>query len=187
MTHQSVQHHADSPSHIASAMGKDEHLVVMARAAASPLFVLPLAKRPGTFQTLLLQWQPPNRLLFTTVDEFKQWGPQAPPHLTVQLYDELADSHGVVLLRGDLINTGLINAAEVRDRQKERKKERVLLDDDNDVRLLFATEQLSDDTDGREGGGGKAKLSSGITPLVMPVGWWGTLHWHAFGNGALTT
>ena len=109
-----LQHHAASTSHIATALSKDEQIIIAARAAASPLFVLPLAKKPGSFQTLLLQWQPHNRLLFTTVDEFKQWGPQAPPHLTVQLFDDLAGSHGLVLLRGDLIKPGLINAAEVR-------------------------------------------------------------------------
>jgi len=94
-------------------MSKDEHTILTARAAASPLFVLPLSKKPGSFQTLLLQWQPPKRLLVTTVEEFKQWGPQAPPHLTVQLFDDVVDSHGLVLARGDLINPGLINAAEV--------------------------------------------------------------------------
>lgn len=75
---------------------------------------MPLSKKPGKFQTLLLQWQPPSRLLFTTLEEFKQWGPQAPPHMTVQLYEDLKASHGLVLARGDLINPQLINAAEVR-------------------------------------------------------------------------
>lgn len=109
-----LAHHASSESHIATVMSKDEHTILTARAAASPLFVLPLSKKPGSFQTLLLQWQPPKRLLVTTVEEFKQWGPQAPPHLTVQLFDDVVDSHGLVLARGDLINPGLINAAEGR-------------------------------------------------------------------------
>jgi hypothetical protein len=94
-------------------LSKDEHTILTARAAASPLFVLPLSKKAGSFHTLLLQWQPPSRLLVTTVEEFKQWGPQAPPHLTVQLFDDLKESHGVVLARGDLINQQLISPPEV--------------------------------------------------------------------------
>jgi hypothetical protein len=74
---------------------------------------MPLSKKAGSFQTLLLQWQLPNRLLFTTLDEFKQWGPQAPPHLTVQLFEDLKGSHGIVLARGDLVNSQLISAPEV--------------------------------------------------------------------------
>lgn len=108
-----MQQHASSTSHIATVLSKDEHAIISARAAASPLFVLPLAKQPGAFQTLLLQWQPPNRLLFTTLDEYKQWGPQAAAHLTVQLFQEVAESHQLVLARGDLLNPSLINAAEV--------------------------------------------------------------------------
>lgn len=107
-----LQFHAASNTHIATVLSKDEHTVLAARAAASPLFVLPLSKKPGSFQTLLLQWQP-RRLLVTTVEEFKQWGPQAPPHLTVQLFEELKESHGLVLARGDLINPQLISAPEV--------------------------------------------------------------------------
>jgi hypothetical protein len=108
------QFHDASTTHIATVLSSDEHTILSARAAASPLFVLPLSKKPGQFQTLLLQWQPPSRLLFTTLEEFKQWGPQAPPHMTVQLYEDLKGRHGVVLARGDLINPQLINAAEVR-------------------------------------------------------------------------
>lgn len=108
-----MQFHAPSTTHIATVLSKDEHTILCARAAASPLFVMPLSKKPGSFQTLLLQWQPPHRLLFTTLEEFKQWGPQAPPHLTVQLFDDLKESHGLVLARGDLINPQLISAPEV--------------------------------------------------------------------------
>lgn len=108
-----MQFHASSDTHIGTVLSKDEHTILCARAAASPLFVLPLSMAPGRFHTMLLQWQPPHRLLFTTLEEFKQWGPQAPPHLTVQLYEDLKDSHALVLARGDLLSTQLIGAAQV--------------------------------------------------------------------------
>lgn len=111
-----MQFHASSDTHIGTVLSKDEHTIMCARAAASPLFVLPLSTAPGRFHTLLLQWQPPHRLLFTTLEEFKQWGPQAPPHLTVQLYEDLKDSHALVLARGDLLSTQLIGAAQVYNR-----------------------------------------------------------------------
>lgn len=88
--------------------------MLSARAAASPLFVLPLAKPPRAFQTLLLQWQPPGKAMFTTLEAYKQQGPAAPAHLVVRLYDELSASHGLVLARGHVVTPQLISTAEVR-------------------------------------------------------------------------
>jgi hypothetical protein len=95
-------------------MAREEHVALCARAAASPLFVLPLAgTRPGSFQTLLLQWQPPRRLLVTTLEAFRQQGPAAPSHLVVRLFDDLADK-GLVLVRGDVASPHVVSAAQVR-------------------------------------------------------------------------
>jgi hypothetical protein len=40
-------------------------------------------------------------------------GSAAPAHLAVTCYTELAGSHGLVLLRGDVLSPELINTAEV--------------------------------------------------------------------------
>ena len=106
------QHHKALPQRVAGVMSAAEWGAAQARAKASPNFVLPIAKPGGGFLTLVLQWQMPF-VLFTTLDEYRRSGAAAPPHFTVTHYDELARSHGVVLLRGDVINERLVSTAEV--------------------------------------------------------------------------
>lgn len=52
-------------------------------------------------------------VLFTTVEEYRQFGGGAPPHLTLTHYSELADAQGLVLVRGDLVNAATTSPAEV--------------------------------------------------------------------------
>lgn len=108
-----MQHHEASSSHVATVMSSDEHAALAARAAASPLFVLPLRKAPKGFCSLLIQWQP-QQALVTTLEQYRQLGSNAPAHLSLTCYTELAGSHGLVLLRGDVLYPELINTAEAR-------------------------------------------------------------------------
>jgi hypothetical protein len=64
------------------------------------------------FCSLLIQWQP-QQALVTSLEEYKHMGSSAPAHLAVTCYTELASSHGLVLLRGDVLSPELINTAEV--------------------------------------------------------------------------
>lgn len=59
---------------------------------------------------LLSQAQPPH-VLFTTVDEFRTLGPDAPAHVVVTHYCELAESKGVVLWRADVVSPALLALA----------------------------------------------------------------------------
>ena len=45
-------------------------------------------------------------LLVTSLEDFKRRGAAAPPHLVVTHYPELANSKGLVLVRGDLVHIG---------------------------------------------------------------------------------
>lgn len=114
-----MQHHAASTKFIGSVLSQEEHLVMCARAAASPLFVLPVAKGGGAgrFQTMLLQWEPPKALLITLLEEYKTQGPAAPPRLAVRFYSELAEATGLVLARGEVLSPHVVSAAEVRSRR----------------------------------------------------------------------
>lgn len=64
------------------------------------------------FCTLLIQWQH-QQALITTLEEYKQLGSNATTHFAMTLYTELAASHGLVLVRGDVLNPQLINTPEV--------------------------------------------------------------------------
>eukprot|EP00775_Hariotina_reticulata_P006216 gene6216-6452_t len=108
-----LQHHDASNNHVGTVMSQSEHAVLTARAGSSPFFVLPLQKPPKGFCTLMMQWQQ-QQLLVTTLDEFKQLGSAAPPQFVMTLYNELADSHALVLARGDVLNPKLISKAEGR-------------------------------------------------------------------------
>eukprot|EP00878_Enallax_costatus_P028548 GHUV01030840.1.p1 GENE.GHUV01030840.1~~GHUV01030840.1.p1 ORF type:complete len:142 (+),score=33.30 GHUV01030840.1:263-688(+) len=94
-------------------MSRGEHAILSARAAASPLFVLPIHKPPKRFCTLLIQWQP-QQALITTLDEYKRQGTNAPPHFTMTLYRETAGTHGLVLVRGDVLNPRVVSPSEGR-------------------------------------------------------------------------
>lgn len=87
--------------------------LLAARAAASPLMVLPLAKPGNGYLTLLVQWQQGGAAsaAVTTLQEYRAGAPQ--PHLRLALYRELAASHGLGLLRGSLHSPRLISAPEV--------------------------------------------------------------------------
>lgn len=66
-----------------------------------------------TIQTLVLNWQGPVALL-TSLDEYRRLGAGAPPHMTVTCYPELAESKGLVLVRGDVISGHVVSAPEAR-------------------------------------------------------------------------
>lgn len=59
---------------------------------------------------LLSQAQLPH-VLFTTVDEFRALGPDAPAHVVLTHYAELAESKGVVLWRADVVSPALLVSA----------------------------------------------------------------------------
>ncbi len=44
----------------------------------------------------------------------RRYGPNAPPHLSLTHYTELLDSHGLALVRGDIIHDKGLNQQEVR-------------------------------------------------------------------------
>lgn len=52
-------------------------------------------------------------VLFTTVEEYRRFGAGAPPHMTLTHYTEFADSKGLVLVRGDVINHVVTTVPEV--------------------------------------------------------------------------
>lgn len=104
---------AQGAGRVADTLGADEYRQLSARARSSPMFVLPLSKPGGGFLTLLLNWQGRVALL-TSLDEYRRFGAGAPPHLSVTFYDELADSKGIVLARGDVVNDRVVSVAEAR-------------------------------------------------------------------------
>ncbi|KIZ05677.1 ATP synthase F1 complex assembly factor 1 [Monoraphidium neglectum] len=105
-------HQDPNQRRVADVMTADEYKQLQARARSSPMFVLPLSK-PGGFLSLLLNYQCPLALL-TSVEEYRRFGAGAPPHMTITHYTELAESKGLVLTRGDIINDAVVSLSEAR-------------------------------------------------------------------------
>eukprot|EP00850_Spirogloea_muscicola_P005940 SM000027S09721 [mRNA] locus=s27:891595:892665:- [translate_table: standard] len=97
--------------HVSAVMAARLFATLADRATRCPLFVLPVRKERG-FITMLLQAQMPH-LLFTGLEDYKALGPQATPYMTVSHYKDLADTKGLVLVRGDVVLPSKLNDDEV--------------------------------------------------------------------------
>ncbi|KAJ2878377.1 hypothetical protein IWW38_006337 [Coemansia aciculifera] len=70
-------------------------------ARRNPMFVLPLPREGQGVEFFLLQFEF-HQVHFTSLAEYKARGSQARPVLTLTHYTDLAEEHGVVLMRGEL-------------------------------------------------------------------------------------
>ncbi|KAI9034533.1 ATP11 protein-domain-containing protein [Hyaloraphidium curvatum] len=64
-------------------------------------FILPLPRDKG-FEFFLLQFQPPQQILFTSLHAYQTLGPSCRPYLTLTLYPDLLDAKGIALMRGEV-------------------------------------------------------------------------------------
>ncbi|GMK55532.1 hypothetical protein CspeluHIS016_0205880 [Cutaneotrichosporon spelunceum] len=114
-------------SYLSATLPKETYTDMLKVAKSDPFFVLPLPREgkdgaPDAFEMFYLQWlfhappaappladgKPPAPLppvtsvIFTPLEEFKQAGEWAQPYLVLTHYPDLADSHGLVLMRGEI-------------------------------------------------------------------------------------
>jgi len=85
---------------------------VLLRAKSSPLMIFPVYKSPDAYLILLSQFQQ-NVFLFTYLDEYKKNPAAATPWLSLALYDDLATTKDVGLLRADFMPSVSKMEAEV--------------------------------------------------------------------------
>ncbi|MCO5606599.1 hypothetical protein L7F22_060787 [Adiantum nelumboides] len=96
---------------ISAVLSKEQFNTVQHRAKTCPLFVVPLQQGNG-YTSFFLQAQMPH-MLFTGLEDYKRRGTNASPYLTVAHYTELADSKGLVLVRGDIVFPSKLNDIQV--------------------------------------------------------------------------
>ncbi|KAG2432947.1 hypothetical protein HXX76_008675 [Chlamydomonas incerta] len=110
-------YHADEKGgRVGSVLTSDDYKTFVKRAKESPMFVFAMPKPhkgAGAYETMLIQCQLPY-VLITGLEEFKKHGEGAPPYLTLTHYSELLDSHGLALVRGDIIHDKGISRDEAR-------------------------------------------------------------------------
>ncbi|KLT45230.1 ATP11-domain-containing protein [Cutaneotrichosporon oleaginosum] len=115
-----------SASFVSATIPKDTYTKMLELAKSDPHFVLPLPRagkdgEAGAYEMFYMQWlfhapppapplegkpsaplPPVTSIIFTPLEEFKQAGEWAQPYLVLTNYPDLADSHGLVLMRGEI-------------------------------------------------------------------------------------
>lgn len=79
---------------------------ILARAAQCPFFIHPLFRDAGHFM-LLSQYQSPNYFLFAYLEDYRSDPINAKPLLTISIFNDMAETKGVALVRCDIINRGI--------------------------------------------------------------------------------
>mmetsp|Transcript_15250 Transcript_15250/g.22722 ORF Transcript_15250/g.22722 Transcript_15250/m.22722 type:complete len:258 (-) Transcript_15250:240-1013(-) len=79
---------------------------LLSKAAQCPFFIQPVFRGEGHFM-VVSQFQTPNYFLLALLEDYKMDPAAAQPILTVSVFDDLAETKDVVLLRCDIINRGI--------------------------------------------------------------------------------
>lgn len=79
---------------------------ILARAAQCPFFIHPVFREEGHFM-ILSQFQTPNYFLLAFLEDYRMDPARAQPLLTISLFDEMAETKDLTLVRCDIINQGI--------------------------------------------------------------------------------
>ena len=100
--------HASDPQSLCAVVPQDTYKRIEETARRHPQFILPLPREEKGAEIHFLQWTFPTpttaTVLFTHLAEFKLRGEYAQPHTTVTHHLDLADSKGLVLLQGAVVD-----------------------------------------------------------------------------------
>lgn len=94
-----AEYHDETVSSVAEVLTQSEWTGLKERSRICPMFVFPIPRQDG-FITLLAQWQD-NNCLFTFLEEYRQSPMTAQPWMAFAVYEDLLNSKGLALLRGD--------------------------------------------------------------------------------------
>jgi ATP synthase F1 complex assembly factor 1 len=102
------EYHEDKADGVASVLNVEEFQRLVQRAKDCPFFVFPVYRvnketKDVGFFTMLAQFQD-TCFLLTTLDAYRENPSQAPPCMTISLFDDLVQSKELALLRGDVAN-----------------------------------------------------------------------------------
>lgn len=87
-------------------MSGEEGKLILERADKTPFFIQPIFRENGFFM-LLSQFQTPSHFLMAYLEDYKMDPNRAQPLMTFSLFNDLADSHDLSLVRCDIINKGI--------------------------------------------------------------------------------
>eukprot|EP00591_Stephanopyxis_turris_P004443 CAMPEP_0195521462 /NCGR_PEP_ID=MMETSP0794_2-20130614/18731_1 /TAXON_ID=515487 /ORGANISM="Stephanopyxis turris, Strain CCMP 815" /LENGTH=179 /DNA_ID=CAMNT_0040651025 /DNA_START=169 /DNA_END=708 /DNA_ORIENTATION=- len=102
------EYHADKKDTYGKVLDGEAGKNVLQRAKQCPFFIQPVFREEGFF-TLVSQYQSPSYFLMAYLEDYKVDPTNARPLITFSVFDDLATSHDVTLIRGELINKGIEN------------------------------------------------------------------------------
>lgn len=102
ITHIWNEYHKSQPCAASAVMSASDFALAKSRATQNRFFTFPVFRDPGFF-VLLSQFQE-NHWILTYLADFQKNPAEAQPYLTITVYEDLAKSKGLVLLRADVCN-----------------------------------------------------------------------------------
>jgi len=84
----------------------EEGKLILERADKMKFFIQPIFRDEGFFN-LLSQFQTPSHFLLAYLEDYKMDPNRAQPLITFSVFNDLADSHDLSLVRCDIINNGI--------------------------------------------------------------------------------
>lgn len=99
--------HQDQKSVAGATVGPEDASAIVDRGAESPNFIFPLRRDGGHFM-LFSQYSTAHRMfVFTFLEDYRKSPEMAQPWASVHLFDDLVTSHGVGLLRAEVVSERL--------------------------------------------------------------------------------
>lgn len=110
--------HARDPQSLCAVIPKSTYEHIARTARSHPQFILPLPREGQGAEIHFLQWTFPTpttaAVLFTHLAEFKLRGEFAQPHTVVTHHLDLADTKGLILLQGNVMEGRGVSVDEAR-------------------------------------------------------------------------
>ena len=98
------EYHHSKPHTVSTVLNAKQYGQLMSRGKASPVFVWPVPKGEAPNHFVLVSKQQDKSFLLTYLGDYQVNPTEANPYMVLTCFDELLESKGIMLLRGDLIS-----------------------------------------------------------------------------------
>lgn len=101
------EYHKELKNTVGTVLSGEDGSKVLSRAQECSFFVQPIF-REGGFFTLVSQFQSPSYFLLAYLEDYKSNASTSQPLIAVSIYNDLASTKHISLIRGEVINKGIL-------------------------------------------------------------------------------
>jgi ATP synthase F1 complex assembly factor 1 len=101
------EYHKELKNTVGTVLSGEDGFKVLSRAQECSFFVQPIF-REGGFFTLVSQFQSPSYFLLAYLEEYKSDASTSQPLIAISVYNDLASTKHITLIRGEVINKGIL-------------------------------------------------------------------------------